>query len=87
MVGRFSVMGDKMSKTAPAMTRREYEYIAATIKTAPIPPRERARVAIHFASALRITNPLFKTGVFLIACGVAEEVANMDPENEAPNGA
>lgn len=55
------------------LNKRHFEYIAATIRTLPLPARERDKAAVHFASAMRLTNPAFKTGKFLEACGALTE--------------
>lgn len=50
--------------------RRHFEWLAATIRTAPLYDVERGELARHFASALAFTNPQFNRERFLLACGV-----------------
>lgn len=50
------------------MTRQHFKMIADTIRTLHISELERGAIALHFAKALRDTNPAFDQTRFLMAC-------------------
>lgn len=54
------------------MSRKDFELIASTIKSASIPEDSRASIARDFAYKLTETNPRFNVSRFLQACGVGE---------------
>lgn len=52
------------------LTKRHFEYLAATLRTLPLPARERAVAVKHFVKAMQLTNPKFDSGRFITACGL-----------------
>ena len=57
---------ESVQRSAPAMTRCHFAFIASLIASL---PNGRAEVAVAFADQLAQTNPRFDRNRFLAACG------------------
>lgn len=53
------------------MTRKDFELIAKVVRSVAVYEWYRDTLAINMADALAPTNPNFKRGIFLKACGVS----------------
>jgi hypothetical protein len=67
----------------PALTLRELSYLAAILKTLPLPVREKNIAINHFARALKLTNPeAFSVAAFLDSAGFTV-IEGLTPEEVA----
>jgi hypothetical protein len=56
-----------MSKPNPRMSQNDFWYIANSINSAPLGRVTKAKLAVHFASKLMLTNNAFKYWFFVEA--------------------
>ena len=55
------------------MTKKDFEAIARILKHAPFShKKDKSNVIEHFSVRLHLSNPKFKPGIFIKACGGEE---------------